>query len=283
MPSFEELGIPVGFLTDRQIRLALENDALLLPNTWCENSIRHASYTLRLGPRVEIASAQKANVEDRRDLVNRDLGEGEYIDIHPGDTAKLFSIERLHLPDTVLAFTVARGLMYVEALMPENTYADPGFQGDLFTTVTNLSHRIVRLNYGDPIARLFFFRLAEPVQESWRPGISRGNRQRLDSFREYKLGTQAECRSANYHDLIDAVSCLPTGGTQLAELARRASLRWIGLVGFAFLWPILLTVANQNDWVKKSVNNLLAKVAALVLSAVISLLVPWLWQHIRKT
>lgn len=283
MPDFEELGIPVGFLTDKQINLALENKTLILPNTWAAESIRHASYTLRLGSRVEIASAQKANSEDRRDFVTQDLAEGGSIDIFPGDTVKLYSIERLHLPDTVMAFTVARGLLFIEALVPENTYADPGFQGELFTTGTNLSHRVVRLHYRDPITRLFLFHLAEPVQESWQPGISKGNKQRLESFREAKLGTVAECRSAKSKELGDAVSRIPTGGPQLAELARREHMRWISLAGFAFVWPVLLMLANQNDWVKRSVNTVFAKVAALVLSAVISLLVPWVWQHIRKS
>lgn len=174
--------IPVGFLTDSHIEALLNDKKPIVPNTWEKASIRHASYTLRIGDRVEIAHASKANIDERRDFLVRDLRPGEYVELSPGDTAKLYSIEILDLPDDILAFTVARGLLYVEALVPENTYADPGFEGTLFTTVTNLSNRVVRLKYGDPIARAFFFHLAEPVHESFRKGSSKGIIQRLESY-----------------------------------------------------------------------------------------------------
>ena len=74
----------------------------------------------------------------------------------------------------MLAFTVARGLMFFEALVPENTYADPGFRESLYVTVTNLSNRIIRLSYGDPMARFFFYRLEGDVEEPFRREAARG-------------------------------------------------------------------------------------------------------------
>ncbi len=170
----DRLPIPQGFLTDAQIRLALENEDLIVPGSWDANCIRHASYTLRLGTKVEIASASRANAEEGRDFAVRDLHTGDHFDLMPGDTAKLYSTEMLRLPDCVLGFTVARGLMFFESLIPENTYVDPGFNGSLYTTVTNLSHRVVRLHQNDPIARLFLYKLSEPVRQAYQQGAARG-------------------------------------------------------------------------------------------------------------
>ena len=63
--------------------------------------------------------------------------------------------------------------MFFEALVPENTYVDPGFNGSLYTTVTNLSHRVVRLHYNDPIARLFFYHLSDSVEEPYVEGLAK--------------------------------------------------------------------------------------------------------------
>ena len=187
MKGFDQLLIPQGFLTDAQIRIALENEDLIVPGSWDAGCIRHASYTLRLGTKVEIASASRANVEEERDFAVKDLHAGDHFDLNPGDTAKLYSIEMLRLPDCVLGFTVARGLMFFESLIPENTYVDPGFNGPLYTTVTNLSHRIVRLYHNDPIARLFLYRLSEPVGQSYQQGAARSSTA-FNRFAQQSLG-----------------------------------------------------------------------------------------------
>jgi len=57
MASFAELIPQIGFLTDRQILIALDEGHLLERGTWEQSQLRHASYTLRLGDRVEIARA----------------------------------------------------------------------------------------------------------------------------------------------------------------------------------------------------------------------------------
>lgn len=173
---------------------------------------------MRFGDRAEIARANRANTEDRRDFVLVDLQQGDHLELNPGDTAKLYSMEHFVLPHDILGFTVARGLMFFESLLPENTYADPGFAGPLYTTVTNLSHRIVRLQFGDPIARIFFYRLSAPVREPFVKGSTKGVKQRLDSKRATAIGTAEECRKATTDDILDQLQHLPIGGMQFVEL-----------------------------------------------------------------
>jgi len=107
--------------------------------------------TIHVGP---CWSARKRSLQiatDRREFsVFQLTTQNPSIELHPGDTALLYSQENLRLPTFVLGFTVSRGLLFAEALSPENTYVDPGFMGHLYTTVTNLSNRVVRLESGLP-------------------------------------------------------------------------------------------------------------------------------------
>lgn len=282
MTPFEALHLPQGFLTDRHIKLALKNQLLLVPGTWVDTSIRHASYTLRLGHKIEVARSCAANKEERRDFTVQDLKVGDSFDLQPGDTAKLFSIEILHLPKDVLAFTVARGLMFFEALVPENTYADPGFNDTLYTTVTNASNRIVRLDYGDPIARLFFYHLSEQVEEPFQRGAAKGIKQRLESSRATTIGTAEECTRAKIEELLGQLRHLPIAGNAIVELNRRQNRKCIGAMALAAVWPVLMLVANTNSWVKAVLGSLWSNVSAAVLSAAISFVAPRLWSYLKK-
>jgi deoxycytidine triphosphate deaminase len=274
--------VPTGFLTDSQIEYYLSRGQLVVRNTWVRESVRHASYMIRLGNRVEVARASKANADERRDFVVQDLNSGDYLELNPGDTAKLFSLEHLVLPSDILAFTVARGLLFFESLVPENTYADPGFTGQLYVTVTNLSHRIIRLYYADPIARIFFFKLSATVAEPFVAGATKGVKQRLESTRATQVGTAEECRKADTQRIIEQLQHLPIGGTQFVELWIRQAHRTNNLLLFAIAWPPLLLVANLNKPIRDLAGSILSNVAAVVLSASVSLFAPWLWQKIRK-
>lgn len=172
MPSFAKLIPEFGYLADHQIIKALENGYLIDKGTWDTKQIRHASYTLRLGERIEVARGSRATHTETKEftLVNLTAAQPR-LELYPGDTALLYSKEHLRLPNCVLGFTVARGLLFAEALCPENTYVDPEFGGPIYTTVTNVSNRVIHLEYGMPITRLFFFRLASPVQEGYKAGL----------------------------------------------------------------------------------------------------------------
>ncbi|HST07358.1 MAG TPA: hypothetical protein VLJ83_04265, partial [Gemmatimonadaceae bacterium] len=143
MATFASLVSTSGFLTDKQIQSGLNSDYLIEKGTWDPGQIRHASYQLRLGSEVRISRASASVGAETKEFCIVSLTPDKSVELRPGDTAMLYSIERLRLPDCVLAFTVARGLLYAEALAPENTYVDPGFSGTLYTTVTNISNRIV--------------------------------------------------------------------------------------------------------------------------------------------
>ncbi len=195
----------LGFLSDDQIVSRLKQGDLIEHGTWDETLIRHASYTLRLGDRVELA---RGTDSDRRFTVVR-LAAGETFDLAPFDTALLYSREYLKFPATVFGLTVARGLLFTEALCPENTYVDPGFSGSLYTTVVNVSNRVVQLSAGMPIARLFFYQLSSAAQTPYRSGASQGISQQIASVPSRIASTPEACRAGSYDDLLSVVGTLP--------------------------------------------------------------------------
>jgi deoxycytidine triphosphate deaminase len=272
MPTFEELVPQLGFLTDRHIRVAIEAGHLIERGTGTPNQLRHASYTLRLGGEIKVARARNASASTTKEFVVKHVTENDRIlQLYPGDTALLYCIERLRLPDSVLGFTVARGLLFAEALAPENTYVDPGFTGSIYTTVTNISDRTVQLEYGMSIARIFFYRLCEPVQDGYRTGAAMGIAQQLQSVHLNPARTADECRRATDAQLLEAMGMIPLGGLHAVESVRRLRARVrqsqrMFAVG-ALAWPPLLLVANSSEWVHSNIGGLVANILAGLVTA----------------
>lgn len=264
--------IPViGFLTDGQMRTALTRGLLLEQDTWDDSQVRHASYTLRLGDRVEVA---RATDPERRWTVYR-LGPGLTVDLHPFDTALLYSREQLNLPDDVAAFTVARGLLYTESLTPENTYADPGFHDRLYTTVVNVSNRVVTLSYEMGIARLFFCGLSQPVGQSYRTGSSQGIAQQMMNVPSRLAAIPNS--EASQDELLSVVRSIPLAGPHLVELFRRerrlSNSRLVMVGTAAFLWPVLSYFGLNVKWVTDNMSNFVVGTFGSLFAALIGFVV----------
>jgi deoxycytidine triphosphate deaminase len=254
--SFEEIVPESGFLVDSQIHDALTQGYLIEKGTWDESQIRHASYQLRLGDRVEIARARNSTRESTKELSIVKLSNiNDTLELRPGDTALLYSGENIKLPNSVLGFTVARGLLFVESLVPENTYIDPGFAGTLYTTVTNVSGRVIQLKYQTPIARVFFFKLSRPVTSSYSTGAAMGISQELASVPASSIPTQEDARYAKIHVLLEEIGRIPIGGVHLAESISRCRSKEDWILVFSFVWPIILLFFNTSGWVRDMVKS----------------------------
>ena len=263
----------LGFFTDRQIREALSENQLLERDTWTECNLRHASYMLRLGPEIRVARAASANATGSREFtIVRASDDEPVVEIRPGDTALLYSLEGLRFPPDVLGFTIARGLLFAEALSPENTYVDPGFSGHIYTTITNISARVVHLRYKMPIARLFFYRLSEAVENGYQSGSTLGIEQQLKSVRVTTTGSLDECRSAANAELLASIRLMPIGGNQIAESLLRSNRKYSYLWAFATVWPAFVMFNNANPWIVEHIGTQLLNVATSVVAGGILLM-----------
>jgi deoxycytidine triphosphate deaminase len=285
--TFETLLPDAGFLTDRQILIALEANHLIDKGTWEPGQVRHASYTLRLGDEVRVARAiASAGATSKEFTIVRLNSADASVELRPGDTALLYSEEHVRLPDTILAFTVARGLLYAEALAPENTYVDPGFAGALYTTVTNISNRVVFLQRGLPVARLFFFRLSEKVSSPYRAGSGMGIGQQLSSIRAVAVGSVEECERASDSQLRESIGQMPLGGAHLSVSLSRLSTKLktaeLRLYTIALTWPVLLLFANNNPWFRTNVGPFIGNIAAGLVAAALLFGMPRLVKYFNE-
>jgi deoxycytidine triphosphate deaminase len=159
-----------GFLIDEEIKRAMANNQLVRNGD--AQRARYASYELRIGPNVQ-QLVMDDNGQPNRDIYRaKHIPEDETFVIQPGETFKIYAVESIMMPANVLAFAIPVGIMYKLGLNPETTFADPGFEGDFYITICNYSPRVVRLKVGDPLARVFFFKLRE------RPDIIHESRPR---------------------------------------------------------------------------------------------------------
>ena len=287
MAVFEDVVKQVGFLTDRNILAALTSNCLLEKGSWRPENLRHASYTLRLGDRVHLCRASSGTTAQTKEFTVVQLTQAEpRVEIRPGETALLYSMEVLRFPDCVLGFTVARGLLFAEGLSPENTYVDPGFTGTIYTTITNVTSRVIQLEYGMDISRLFFFRLTEPVQDGYRTGSALGIAQQLKSVRATPNSTADECRQATDQDLLESVKLIPIGGQQAAESMSRLSERQLTayrrLLVLATTWPPLLVFANSSDWMKENLGGFAANVAASLVATALLFVAPRVFSWVTR-
>jgi Deoxycytidine deaminase len=283
MPTaFDDIVPTQGFLTDRQIKLALKEGYLIQGATWDESLVRHASYTLRLGERVDVAAAIQSTRQEKKTFEIRRLTRDESIELLPGDTALLYSLEHLSIPYDVIGLTVARGLLFAESLCPENTYVDPGFSGPLYTTVTNVSNRVVRLGYGTPLARLFFFRLAEQVENPYRSGAALGISQQLQTIRATTLTTLEDCQKASTSELLTEIEKIPVQGPHIRQALLRHSTQSLRLYFLATFWPIALVIANTSP-IKENLGAFVANVLASIVGSVAMLAGPWLIKQAKRS
>lgn len=270
-----------GFLTDGQIQTRLEAGELIDTGTWDVGCVRHASYSLRVGSRIEVERAGQARDAERQRLALT-LVAGRYLELEPGDTALIYSIERLRLPKDVMGFTVARGLLFVETLSPENTYVDPGFNGNLYTTVTNLSSRILRIPYGSTIARLFLYQLSEDVRTPYRTGPAIGIEQHLDSAPA--ISSQIRVADQSVSGLIGVIEKSERSGPEIAEISRRDRQLSIAALTSAVVWPIALILINTKPNLRSQLGgDVLANFVGTILAALVIYLAPKLWRRFSGT
>ncbi|MFD8392688.1 hypothetical protein ACFV2N_26675 [Streptomyces sp. NPDC059680] len=156
----KDLGEPASLLTDRQIRDAVRR-GYLFREGYADYCVRYSSYELRASSHAEkLGYAEGGRTFHQRIEVNDDA-----IAIDPGESVRLYCLEQVNVPHNVYGRVTVLGQLFSAGLAGGNTYLDPGFRGELYVTLANISAVSLRLPVGSPVARLEFEKLGEDVQE----------------------------------------------------------------------------------------------------------------------
>ncbi len=146
-----------GTLNDRQIIDMAEN-GLLISENFSEDNVQQACYELRVGNvyyELE-GETKRKSTEGFDNLV-----------LKPKQLTVVITMETLNIPSDVLGRILTKGRLFSVGILPVNTYADPGFQGKLGIVLYNSSPYFLRLQSGEPIAKIEFTKLAQRVEQPY--------------------------------------------------------------------------------------------------------------------
>lgn len=277
-----------GFMADFEILEAVERGEIFERGTWSASQIHQASYGLRFDDAM-VSAAEIESLHGQREYKVVDMGKGTVLELRPGDSALLYSIEAFRLPADIVAFTLPRGLLVAQSLAPGASYVDPGFSGRFCVPVTNTSNRIVRLSGGLEIARTLFFRLNNAVRNPWSAADATSLKTALEAAPGKVVRSSDELKRMSASELLLSLkAALPAGG-EFGEIANRARRLFALVLATAIVWPVALLVMNSRP-VQKSLSDLVStgstgfigNVIAGLLTTVIVSIIAWWSKRLRN-
>jgi len=168
--------------TDIRARLA-EGDLAVEPLADPELQIQPASVDLRLGreflefertniPCIHPNSEQEVDEYVSETVVDAD---GQFV-LHPGDFVLGTTVERVEIPDDLIAHVEGRSSLGRLAVVVHATagLCDPGYRGQITLELSNLGSAPVALEPGMRVSQLTFTELTSPAAEPY--GSGRGSK-----------------------------------------------------------------------------------------------------------
>src|SRR3954454_18451743 len=163
----------VSVLSDGTIRRLVEEGRIAV-EPWDPALVQPASIDLRLGDSFRVFHNHRVTAIDLRDPPKNLTEEGvighdEPFAIHPGEVVLGRTLERVRIPDDVVARIEGKSSLGRLGLIVHATagFVDPGFEGTLTLEITNLTRVPIKLYAGLPIAQLSFMGLDAPAERPY--------------------------------------------------------------------------------------------------------------------
>ena len=145
--------LEIGTLNDDQI-IQLGKAGELISGNFDPKQVHQACYELRAGSvYYDLTEGQKRIPVPH---------EGNIL-VKPRHMVVIIAMEELKLPADILGRVLTKGAFFSLGLNPVNTYADPGFSGNLGIVLFNTSRNYIRVPVGTSIAKIEFSRLQHAV------------------------------------------------------------------------------------------------------------------------
>jgi dCTP deaminase len=127
-------------------------------------------------------------MEDLTELV--EVSDEEPFILHPGEFVLGQTLERLRLPDDLVARLEGKSSLGRLGLLIHSTagFVDPGFEGNLTLELSNVANLPITIYHGMPIGQISFMRMDAPVERAYGSG---------DAGSKYQ--GQAEPTPSRYH------------------------------------------------------------------------------------
>lgn len=171
-------------LSDRDLRARIESgDIGIDPLDDPELQIQPASVDLRLARSFVVYQLPHVPCIDARDpssvtgyTQQIDIAEGEAFVLHPGEFALGSTVERIRVPNDLVARVEGRSSIGRLAIVVHATagFVDPGFEGEITLELANLGRCGVKLYPGMRISQMVFHTMTSPAERPY--GAARGSK-----------------------------------------------------------------------------------------------------------
>ena len=140
--------------TDADIEIASKSQILISEN-FEPKCLEQACYELR-------ASSKYYDLTTSQNLI--EVKETEEILVKPHHLVVVITLEKLSIPNNVIARIVSKGALFSCGLLPVSTIADPGFIGNMGIVLHNISENYITLPVGEKIAKIDFTCIGKDVR-----------------------------------------------------------------------------------------------------------------------
>lgn len=151
-----------GTLNDSNIIELCENHNLLIEKNYEKDKVKQCCYELRASVKYIILSR-----DEESQSCSMDTDKEDYILIKPHNQVVIITEEKLNIPDNIVGRIMTKGKLFSVGLIPVNTYADPGFKGQLGIVFSNISNNYIKINHLDSIAKIEFSKIIKPVNRTY--------------------------------------------------------------------------------------------------------------------
>jgi dCTP deaminase len=156
-------------LSDRTIREELASGRLVI-DPWDETLLQPSSIDVRVSRAFRVFHNNRRPFidvrepsEDLTELVTIDPGEAFML--HPGEFVLASTVERVRLPDDLVARLEGKSSLGRLGLLIHSTagYIDPGFDGAITLELSNVARLPISIHPGMAIGQISFLRMTTPV------------------------------------------------------------------------------------------------------------------------
>ncbi len=163
-------------LSDRSIREAIEAGRIGI-DPFDPGLVQPSSIDVRLDRRFLVfRNTKRAYIdpkepaEDLMELI--EVGAGEAMYIHPSEFLLGSTVERVRVPDDLVARLEGRSSLGRLGIVIHSTagYIDPAFEGHITLEISNLANLPIALYPGMRIGQISFIQMTTPAERPYGPG-----------------------------------------------------------------------------------------------------------------
>ena len=168
-------------LSDRTIKAEIEAGRIVV-DPFDEAMVQPSSVDVRVDRRFRVFRNARYPFIDVRQPMEEltepvEISDDEPFILHPGEFVLGQTLERVRLPDDIVARLEGKSSLGRLGLLIHSTagFVDPGFEGNLTLELSNVANLPVTIYYAMPIGQISFVRVDQPVERPY--GAERGGQQ----------------------------------------------------------------------------------------------------------